>query len=403
MNQTVRVVVLVALVAAAGAIAALVVGAAMGMSGGDLAHLVVPLAVATAVTVAATVAANAALARTSLRYRFLIVAVLGAVVALANLAVMARLMMVSSHDLALVLLLVVFATGTAIAMALVLASGPVRAIDRLVRGARRMGEGELEEPIGELSAGPELDEVARSLDEAAARLREARERERQVEGMRRDLIVAVSHDLRTPLASLRAMVEAIDDGVVEDVPTVRRYAIEMRRSVGQLVTMVDDLFELTQLDVDAIEQETERATLADVVRSAVSVVEPAAVEKRLSVQTSLGDADGATCSPRMVRVLQNLLVNAVRHTPPDGTVRIEASRHAGRLLVAVEDSGEGIDEDDLPRVFEPFFRGDPARQGPGTGLGLALAQRIVVAMGGAISVESRRQVGTRFAIELPAG
>ena len=106
MRQTVRVVVLVALVAAAGAAAALLVGAAMGMSGGDLARLVLPLAVATAVTVAATVAANAALTRTSLRYRFLIVAVLGAVVALANLAVMAKLMMVSSHDLALALLAV---------------------------------------------------------------------------------------------------------------------------------------------------------------------------------------------------------------------------------------------------------------------------------------------------------
>jgi len=402
MRQTVRVVLLVALVVGAGAVAALVVGAAMGMSGGDLAHLAVPLAVATAVTVAATVGANAALARTSLRYRFLIVAVLGAAVALANLAVMARLMMVSSHDLTLVLLLVVFATGTAVAMALVLASGPTRAVERLVEGARRVGDGTPDEPIGSLRAGPELDEVARSLDEAATRLRDARERERQIEDMRRDLIVAVSHDLRTPLASLRAMVEAIDDGVVDDAPTLRRYAGEMRRSVGQLVEMVDDLFELTQLDAGAIERETERAALTDVVRSAVSVVEPAAIEKGLSVETDLAGADGATCSPRLVRVLQNLLVNAVRHTPPDGTVRIEASRDTGgRLLLAVEDSGEGIDEADLPRVFEPFFRGDPARQGPSTGLGLALAQRIVVAMGGAISVESRRGIGTRVAIELP--
>jgi signal transduction histidine kinase len=403
MRQTVRVVVLVALVAAAGAAAALAVGAALGMSGGDLAHLVLPLAVATAVTVAATVAANAALTRTSLRYRFLIVAVLGAVVALANLAVMARLMMVSSHDLALALLLVVFAAGTAVAMALVLSSGPVRAIDRLVGGARRLGEGRLDEPIGALSAGPELDEVARSLDEATVRIRDARERERAAEAMRRDLIVAVSHDLRTPLASLRAMIEAIDDGVVDDTPTLRRYAGEMRRSVGQLVEMVDDLFELTQLDAGAIEIETERAALADVVRSAVMIVEPAASEKGLSVETSLADADGATCSPRMVRVLQTLLVNAVRHTPPDGTVRVAVSREDERLLVAVEDTGEGIGEADLPRIFEPFFRADPARQGPGSGLGLALAQRIVVAMGGSISVESEPNLGTRFAIDLPSG
>jgi signal transduction histidine kinase len=402
MRDTVRAVATVVLVAAAGALAALAVGAVMGMSAGDLAHLVVPLAVSTVVTVAAALAANAALARTSLRYRFLVVAALGAGVALANLAVMAQLMLVSRHDLTIVMLLVVFAAGTAIALALVLASGSVRAVDRLVAGARRIGDGELDAPIGPLDAGPELDELAASLDEAAARLSVARERERHAEQMRRDLIVAVSHDLRTPLASLRAMVEAIDDGVVDDALTVRRYVGEMRRSVEQLVSMVDDLFELTQLDASAIESESSRADLEDVVRSAVSVIESAANEKGLVVVTSLEGAPGATCSPRMVRVLQNLLVNAVRHTPPDGTVRIEAVNDDRRLTVAVEDTGEGIDEGDLPRVFEPFFRADPARQGSGTGLGLALAQRIVQAMGGAIRVESEPHVGTRFAIELPS-
>jgi signal transduction histidine kinase len=401
MRDTLRVIALVVLVAAVGAVAALAVGAAMGMSAGDLSHLVVPLAVSTAVTVVAALAANAALARTTLRYRFLVVAVLGAGVALANLAVMARLMLVSKHDLTVVMLLVVFAAGTAVAMALVLASGSVRAIDRLVVGARRMGDGTLDEPIGRLEAGPELDQLADALDQAASRLRAAREREQVVEQMRRDLIVAVSHDLRTPLSSLRAMVEAIGDGVVDDGPTMRRYAGEMRRSVDQLVAMVDDLFELTQLDAGAIERETARAEVVDVVRSAIALVEPAAQAKGLSVVTSLEGAGGATCSPRMVRVLQNLLVNAVRHTPPDGSVRVEAIRDERRLFFAIEDTGEGIDPADLPRVFEPFFRGDPARQGPGTGLGLALAQRIVQAIGGTIEVHSRRDQGTRFAIELP--
>ena len=248
MRGTFRVIALGRRGGGAGALAALGVGALMGMSFGDLAHLLVPLVGSTVVTVAAAVAANAALRTTSLRNRFLVVAILGAGVALANLAVMAKLMLVSEHDLAVVMLLVVFAAGTAVALALVLASGSTKAVDRLVEGAQRIGDGELDSAIGDLDAGPELDALARSLDDAAVRLRTARDGELQAETMRRDLIVAVSHDLRTPLASLRAMVEAIDEGVVADGPTIRRYAEEMRRSVEQLVAMVDDLFELTQLD-----------------------------------------------------------------------------------------------------------------------------------------------------------
>ena len=102
-----------------------------------------------------------------------------------------------------------------------------------------------------------------------------------------------------------------------------------------------------------------------------------------------------------MRVLQNLLVNAVRHTPSDGTIRIEAVSGDSVLTVAVEDTGEGIAAADLERVFEPFFRADRARSGTGAGLGLALAQRIVTAMGGSIEAESRLDVGSRFAVELP--
>jgi two-component system, OmpR family, sensor histidine kinase SaeS len=402
MKGTLRAVALVVLIASAGAIAGLAVGAIMGMSSGDLAHLAVPIAVSTAVTVGAAITANAALRKTSLRYRFVVVAVLGAGIALANLAVMARLMLVSDHDIAIVMLLVVFGAGTAVALAMVLASSSTKAVDRLVEGAGRIGDGDLGTRIGDLNAGPELDALAGSLDAAADRLRMARESETQAEQMRRDLIVAVSHDLRTPLASLRAMVEAIDDGVVQDPSTVRRYAGEMRRSVDQLVTMVDDLFELTQLDAGAIRAETTRASLDDVVRSALAAIEPTAQLKGVEIVADLGAAAGATCSPRLVRVLQNLLVNAVRHTPSDGTIRIEAVSGDRVLTVAVEDTGEGIAAADLERVFEPFFRADPARSGTGAGLGLALAQRIVTAMGGSIEAESRLDVGSRFAVELPA-
>ena len=237
----------------------------------------------------------------------------------------------------------------------------------------------------------------------AERVQSAVAAERAAEATRRDLITAVSHDLRTPLASLRAMVEAIDERVVEDPPTLRRYAAEMRRSVDSLVQLVDDLFELAKLDAGVIQAEGTRARLADVVVSAVQACGGEAASRGLQVRADLGDAQDARCSPRLVRVLQNLLANAIQHTPADGTVRIEARRLPGALEVSVADTGRGIAPEALPRVFEPFFRGDPARSGPGSGLGLALAKRIVEALGGSIRAESDPGRGARFALEVPEG
>src|SRR5262249_37452220 len=125
-----------------------------------------------------------------------------------------------------------------------------------------------------------------------------------------------------------------------------------------------------------------------------------ATRKGLVVATDLGGADDTPCSPRLTRVLQNLLSNAVRHTPADGRVRVTAARSDGRLALAVEDTGGGIRPEDLPLVFEPFFRAAPARRGAGAGLGLALAKRIVDALGGDIRAESR-STGARFALEVP--
>jgi signal transduction histidine kinase len=126
-----------------------------------------------------------------------------------------------------------------------------------------------------------------------------------------------------------------------------------------------------------------------------------AEEKGLVVEEALDGAGTALCSPRLTRVLQNLLQNAIRHTPADGTVRIEARRRVDGLEVVVVDDGEGIDPDALDRIFEPFWRGDPARSGEGTGLGLAVAKRIVEALGGDIRVQSAPARGARFSVVLP--
>ncbi len=392
---------LVVAVAAAGAAGTAVVAVAFGMPQSDIVHLLWLILPAAAVTVVAAFAAKPLLRRASLRQRFVAVALVAAAVALANVAVLTRQMFVSAHDATTLAVLLVFGLGAGVAAALVVARSASASLDRLDATAHALGEGRLDARAGTLDAGPELDTLARTLDEMAERLQVAQVREREAESMRRDLITTVSHDLRTPLASLRAMIEAVDDGVVTDAPSLQRYSREMRRSVDQLVTMVDDLFELTQLDAVAIETETRRARLEDIVRSAVAAVEGQAGEKGLSLVADLGDAGETACSPRLVRVLQNLLANAVRHTPADGSVSITAVRDHATVRVAVVDTGEGIAQDDLDRVFDPFFRADPSRTGGGAGLGLALAKRIVEAMGGRISVESAVASGSRFAVELP--
>jgi signal transduction histidine kinase len=229
---------------------------------------------------------------------------------------------------------------------------------------------------------------------------DARARERRLEAQRHDLITAVSHDLRTPLASLRAMAEAIDERVVEDVPTMRHYAAEIRHASESLGDLVDDLFELVKLDAVEIAAESGNATVEEVVGEALEACGAHAREKGLRLETRLGGAADVPCSPRLGRVMQNLVQNAVRHTPADGTVRVEAERRAGALRLTVSDTGEGIPAESLGRVFDPFWRGEASRAGDGSGLGLAISKRIVEALGGEIQVESEPQRGSRFAVLL---
>jgi signal transduction histidine kinase len=400
--RSLRSLLLVAIVAVTGGLASLLVGFVLGMPGNELLHLVGYLLPAAAATIVAASLAGPMLDRAPLRQRFVAVAVLSAAVSIASLVVLAMQMFVSDHDATLVAVMLLYAIGAGVAAALVVARRASDAIRSVEATARRLGSGDLDARAGPVDAGPELGTLASTLDQMAGRLRRALEGEREADRMRRDLFTAVSHDLRTPLASLVAMTEAIEDGMVDDPPTLRRYVVEMRRSVGQLRTMVDDLFELTQLDSGAILEDGRRSTIGEVVGAALESVELQAREKGVKIVSDVDGAAEARCSARVVRVLQNLLVNALRHTPTDGTIRVEAELADGRVQLAVEDSGEGIAPEDVPRVFDPFFRADPARSGPGAGLGLALAKRIVEALGGRISAETGADVGARFAVELPA-
>jgi signal transduction histidine kinase len=384
-----------------GAGGALLVAAALGMKASELAHLAGLLAPAVVVTVAAATLASSLLGRTSLRQRYLAIAAVGTVVALGNLFALAQAMFVSAHAATVLAVVLTYSSGAGLAAAFASARSSASALDHMTRTAEIIGGGDMSARVGALEAGPELDRLASTIDQMAGRLEAVRDQEQRIEQTRRDLITAVSHDLRTPLANLRAMVEAIDDRVVTDPPTMHRYVADMRRAVGQLSTLVNDLFEMVQVDAGTIEAEADRASLDDVVASAVATVEAEAARKGVLLATDVQGTEAAMCSPHVTRVLQNLLVNAVRHTPADGTIRIGGRRDPDGVWLVVEDTGEGISEEDLPHVFDPFFRADAARSGDGAGLGLALAERIVHALGGTIEVDSLPNRGARFDVMLP--
>jgi signal transduction histidine kinase len=387
--------------AGCGAAGAFIVGWIAGMTRGDLLHLLLYLFAAAVVTTLASVVLARWMQGARLRHRLIALSILSVAVATANVGVLAKLMFVSGHDGILVVALLVFASGLGIGVALSLSASTKDALQRVTDTARALGSRDLGARVGTVPEDQELASIARALDEMADDLQKSIDRERLLETRRLDLISAVSHDLRTPLASLRAMIEAIDDEIVQDPPSLRRYAGEMKGSIRSLVELVDDLFELVKLDASAIEGETQRARLQDIVSAAVAACSPHADAKALRVAARLTGVEDVACSPRMVRVLQNLLTNAIRHTPTDGSVTIDASLRDGGLSVIVSDTGDGIAADDLGRIFEPFWRADRARSSEGSGLGLALAKRIVESLNGKIEARSELGSGSRFLVWVP--
>lgn len=243
---------------------------------------------------------------------------------------------------------------------------------------------------------------------AAVWAEQARERERQLEKGRRDLVAWVSHDLRTPLAGLRAMSEALEDRVVDDPATVAEYHRRIRTETDRMTRLVDDLFELSRINAGALNLSISTVPLGEVVSDAVAATAPIAHARRIRLITAHNGWPTVNASePELARVVANLLLNAVRYTPEDGTVRISARRDRDRVWLEVADTCGGIPETDLPRVFDVAFRGERART-PGAagqaavgGLGLAIVRGLVEAHGGQVSVDNITG-GCRFTVQLPA-
>ncbi|MGH2732741.1 MAG: sensor histidine kinase [Actinomycetota bacterium] len=329
----------------------------------------------------------------------------------------ARAMFLSSHDLA-ALVVVLIAAGTIGALvALVLGHRVGAATRALSAAARRIGERDFGgfSPAGETGRFPvasqtqELSALARELEVMSARLEEAQARERALESSRRELVAWVSHDLRTPLAGIRAMVEALEDGVVSETETVTRYFRTLRQEADRLADLVDDLFELSRINAGALQLHLERVSLGDLVSDAIAAASPMAAAKgvRLEGRLTCVAPELDLSPPEITRVLRNLLENAIRHTPNDGAIWVEAGVQPGHAVVSVADGCGGIPPQDLARVFDPAFRGESARTPEagdgrplGAGLGLAIARGIVEAHRGEIWVRNEG-VGCRFVVRLP--
>jgi signal transduction histidine kinase len=313
-------------------------------------------------------------------------------------------MFISAHDLD-TLAVILLASATVGALVAFLLGRRVSHAGRTVGAmARTIGTGVAPDPDRSLTTA-EFTALAGELEEMAARLEQAHARERAIDASRRELIAWVSHDLRTPLAGIRAIAEALEDGVVEDDDTAARYHRTLRIESERLARLVDELFELSVIRAGALRLQMERASLSDLVSDAISAASVAAAARRVKVE---GQVNGTAPEldldpPEVARVLRNLLDNAIRHTPSDGSVWVETGLDGPDAYVSVADECGGIPEPDLPRVFELAFRGEPARtpsQNGGAGLGLAIARGIVHAHHGEITVRNDGP-GCRFTMRLP--
>jgi signal transduction histidine kinase len=280
---------------------------------------------------------------------------------------------------------------TALVAALLVARSIADSIDRVREASVELAQGNLDARAPE--GGPaEVAELAASFNEMGANLS-------RLFDTRRELVAWASHDLRTPLANMQAMLEALEDGLGEP----EEYVPVLLEQVRVLSLLVDDLFELARIDAGALTLEMHRLPVAPVVSSSLRGVEAEARSRHVTLAAEVEDDLTARFAPEKVeRVLMNLLTNALRHTPSDGVVAVRVEPHAGEVRVAVEDTGEGLDAEAQERMFERFWRGDQSRSSRGAGLGLAIARGLVEAHGGRIWAEDREGGGARICFTLPA-
>jgi signal transduction histidine kinase len=219
------------------------------------------------------------------------------------------------------------------------------------------------------------------------------------------LVTWVGHDLRTPLTSIRVVVEALADGVVEDPATVDRYLETAQHHICSLSRLLDDLFDIAQIDSEGMKLDRSRGSVGDLISDTLESFSALAEREGVTLEgaTDPGVEAVSMDVPKIERVLANLVQNAMQHTPAGGMIQVRAAAIPEGVRIEVEDTGEGIQAEQLPYVFERFYRGDQNRRrgDNGTGLGLAIAKGIVEAHEGDVGIQSRVGEGTRVWFTLP--
>lgn len=345
--------------------------------------------------------------RRSLRVQFALVAAVAVLAVLAGVLAIAVRMLISRHDFEVVVLVTVVAAAVSAAVAMVLGALLAGWSEALREAVRRVDGSEA--ITAEAGVPREFRELSAELSAAQERLAEAREREARLEESRRELVSWVSHDLRTPLAGMRAMTEALEDGLAAEPD---RYLAQIRGEVDRMVLMVDDLFELSRIHAGVLPMSPQELSLEELVDAALVHAEPIARSHDVALDSEVEQGLLVTADPAgMTRVLTNLVMNGIRHTAAGGAVLVAANGVPEGVELAVVDECGGISVTDRERVFDVAWRGGPGRTPEATdavpsgraGLGLSIVQGIVEAHAGKVDVENLTSgTGCRFRVWLPA-
>ncbi|CAN7296833.1 sensor histidine kinase [Arthrobacter sp. LjRoot14] len=354
------------------------------------------------------------LRRTSIAVQICVVVLSTVAVLTAGMVSAFNAMVISARDLEVMWYVLAIASAVAVAISLVLGARVSRNAKLLAAAARSIGRGEhpgLPAPL----MSSELSELADELERSSRRLAESREREAAVENSRRELVSWISHDLRTPLASMRAMAEALEDGMADDVSGYYRKIISQ---TDQMAIMVNDLLELSKIQAGTLRLKAEPLDLYDLASDAIADLAPLATRRKIrldggGVRECLALADG----PSLGRAVRNVVLNAILYSHPASGVTVEVTRDGDDAVVSVTDRCGGIAPEDIPRLFDTGWQKNPSRSrsggtgisGPepeaagysGAGIGLSMVAGIIRAHEGSVTVENV-DGGCRFSLRLPA-
>ncbi len=344
----------------------------------------------------------------SLRWAVLTAMLLTVVLIFVNVWITARLMFISEYDLRITTALFIFAGLIAVAFGSLVSTAITDGIREAARGAEALARGDLNARLN-VRGNDELAKFAQTFNWMAERLQEMDEQKRQLEQNRRNLIAWASHDLRTPLTAIRVMTEAMNDGMVDDPQTMKRYLANMSSEIRSLNQLIDNLFELAQLDAGHVKLSFEAGSLRDLISDTLGSMTPRAAQQNIvlhgAVEAGVDPVEMA--ADKMQRVLNNLLDNALRYTPSGGEVSVSAARVGDQVCISVRNYALDMKLPDAEQIFTRFYRREQSRAQSedgyrGAGLGLAITRGFIEAHRGTIKVESTPEQGVIFTITLPA-